>query len=293
VGAGPGARFPFVQFEFAFPLGPADGRYLTRAAPDAEPERILVLRTTGAPPRPLLGRRRARRVEDGAGPEPVPVVRATVIRTEPFDDSAAADDWLDALRGDARALEAEATDAATVLNTLLRAHRAAAADGAARDVAPAGANAVRIGYGSGDQVADGRFAAAYELPPDSPGSTVRRRAAALAPDERVAAILGGRDALLACEELVLRARADVDAARPREAALQARIALEALLSELEPAVGDDDRRAELESDREPIGRAANAALTTDPGEELNEIVVACVGRMEAALRRHRLQRTSG
>lgn len=287
-GAGPGARFAFVQFEFAFPLGPVDGRYLTRSEPDAEPERILVLRTTGAPQRPLLGRRRARRAEgDGTEPEPVPVVRATVIRTEAFDDGEAAEAWLDGLRRDAEALAEETSGAARDLNALLRAHRAAAADPATRDVAPAGANAVRVGYGSGEQVADGRFAAAYELPPGEAGSGVRRRSSALAPDERLAAILGGREEVLACEELVLRARADVDAGRPREAALQARIALEALLHELEPGA-DDAHRGELDADREPIGRAANAALTTDPPDELNEVVAGCVGRMEAALRRRRI-----
>ena len=53
-----------------------------------------------------------------------------------------------------------------------------------------------------------------------------------APEERFAALLGGRESPLAAEELVLRARADLDAGRPREAALQARVALEALLAEL-------------------------------------------------------------
>ena len=52
------------------------------------------------------------------------------------------------------------------------------------------------------------------------------------PEERYAAILGGRDRGLAGEELVLRARMDLDAGRVREAALQARVALEALLAEL-------------------------------------------------------------
>jgi hypothetical protein len=276
----PGARFRFVQFEFAFPLGPPDGRYLTRSAPDAEPERIVVLRTTGAPPRPLLGRAKAKRVEGAEAPEPLPVVRATVIRTEPFETDEGAAEWLDRLRRDRDgALREEADDAARELNALLRAHRAAAADPTVRDVAPAGANAVRVGYGSGDQVADGHFAEAYELPPDHPSSRVRRRAEALAPDERLAAILGGRDELLACEELVLRARADLDAGRPREAALQARIALEALLAEL----GGD----ELAAHREPVGRAANEALSGDPAAELREAVAGAVERMEAALRRRR------
>lgn len=278
----PGARFRFVQFEFAFPLGPADGRYLTRADPDADPERIIVLRTTGAPPRPLLGRRRPRRAE-GDEATAVPVVRATVIDTEPLDSAGAAKEWLDGVRGDADAHAVAADGAARELNRLLRAHRAAAADPAVRDVAPAGANTIRIGYGSGDQVADGQYAEAYDLPPHNETSKVRRRAAALAPDERLAAILGGRDEVLACEELVLRARSDLDAGRPREAALQARIALEALLAEL-GAGGSDD----LAADRDTIGRAANEALAGELAADLREAVEAAIARMETAIRRHRL-----
>jgi hypothetical protein len=281
----PGARFRFVQFEFAFLLGPADGRYLTRAEAGAEPERVLVLQTTGTVPRPLIGRRRARRSEDRAEPEAVPLVRATVINTGPFETDEGAAEWLDRLRRNRDGLEAEAAEAATELNRLLRAHRAAAADASVRDVAPAGANAVRVGYGSGDQVAEGRFTEAYDMPPDEGSGGVRRRAAALAPDERLAAILGGRDEVLACEELLLRARSDLDADRPREAALQARIALEALLAEL-----GAEADAELAGDREAIGRAANAALTGEPGEELRAAVAAAVGRMETALRRRRLGR---
>jgi hypothetical protein len=281
---GAGARFRFVQFEFAFPLGPPDGRYLTRPEPDAEPERIVVLRTAGATPRPLIGRRRPRKAEDGDEHTAVPVVRATVIDAASFETDEGAAEWLDRTRRDRDALEAEAEAAARELNALLRAHRAAAADPAARDVAPTAANAVRIGYGSGDQVAEGRFAEAYELPPDDDSSKVRRRAAALAPDERLAAILGGRDHLLACEELVLRARADIEAQRPREAALQARIALEALLAELQ----GDDAVAELGGDRDAVGRAANEALSGDPSAELQAAVAEAVGRMETALRRRRL-----
>jgi hypothetical protein len=248
----------------------------------------VVLRTTGSTPRPLLGRRRARRVGD-EGPAPVPLVRATVIRAPAHESKEAAAAWLDSLRHDREALAAEAADAARELNALLRAHRAAALDHRARDVVPAGANTVRVGYGSGDQVAEGHFADAYELPPEDDRSKVRRRAAALAPDERLAAILGGRDRALACEELVLRARADLEASRPREAALQARIALEALLAELDGADAGD-----LPADREVVGRAANEALSGEPPAELSEAVAAVVDRMEAALRRRRLGRvTSG
>lgn len=244
----------------------------------------MVLRTVGAAPRPLIGKRRAKRA-DGEGPTAVPVVRATVIDTHPLDSKEEAAAWLEDLRHDRDGHRSAAETGAADLNHLLRAHRAAAADPAVRDVAPAGANAVRIGYGSGDQVAEGRYEDAYELPPEDDRSRGRRRSAALAPDERLAAILGGRDEVLACEELVLRARTDVDADRPREAALQARIALEALLAEL-----GSEAAGELAADREPIGRAANEALTGDPPADLQEAVAAAVGRMDAALRRRRLGR---
>ena len=52
---------------------------------------------------------------------------------------------------------------------------------------------------------------------------------------------------------MLRARADLDAGRTRQAALEARVALEALLAELPDA-------AALGEHRRAIGDAANAAL---------------------------------
>lgn len=278
---GPPQRFPFVQFEFAFPLGPADGRYVTRAEPGGEPDRVVVLRTVGAPRRATISRRRQPRLEGGAGPEAVPTARASVIRLERFESEDDAERWLDGLRRDREALEAEADRAATELNALLRAHRAAAADPDVRDVAPQGATVVRAGYGTGEQVADGRFEQACELPAPSPRSRVRRRAEALAPDERLASILARREEVLACEELVLRARSDLQAGRQREAALQTRIALEAALAEL-------DDEGELEASRADVARAANEALTGEPAPELREAVAGAVDAIERALRRRRL-----
>ena len=95
-----------------------------------------------------------------------------------------------------------------------------------------------------------------------------------------------------CEELVLRARSDLDAGRPREAALQARIALEAALAELDRSPSErlaDDLRA-LEESRDAVGRAANEALGAEPAVELQEAVAEVVERIETALRRHRLHR---
>lgn len=277
-GAAP-ERFPLVQFEFAFSLGPADGRYVTRAETGGEVERVVVLKTIGAPRRSRL-RRRPRTAEPGGEPAPVPTARATVIGLERLasDDEAAR--WLEALARDDAALATHAADAARELNALLRFYRAAAADPYVRDVAPASATAVRIGYGSGDEVAEGRFTDARELPPPSPRSTTRKRAEALMPDERLAALLGRREELMACEELVLRARADLAADRPREAALQARVALEAALAELPGSEG-------LAGAREDVANAANAALEGDPDPALQDGVAAAVTAIEAALRKYR------
>ncbi len=151
-------------------------------------------------------------------------------------------------------------EAIAVLSRVLRAHRSAYADPYAWDVPAKAALVTRLGFGSGEAVADGRYADAYELP----RGRRRTRRSMEAPEERFAALLGAREELLTCEDLVLRARADLDAGRHRQAALQARIALESLLTEL----GDDvaaEHRAALEDDRGPVGEAANAALRGDLG----------------------------
>jgi hypothetical protein len=268
----PDSRFGFVQFEFACALGPSDGRYLRRSGEGGEPEWIVVLRTLGAKERRLLGGRRPQAVWEADEPEPVPTVRATLIGARRIDD---ADAWLDGLRGDASARESEVGRALRELNAVIRAHRAAAADPYAAEVSRGRANVVRIGYGTGEKVAEGRFDAAYEVP----APAQRSQAEGLAPQERLAAIMSGSAPVLASEELVLRARLDLDAGRSREAALQARIALEALLAEL-PEAG------ELAAHRDAVAAAANAALEGDvPMDAVTEAVTAMRGALAHHARR--------
>jgi len=275
--------FGFVQLEFGFLLGPADGRYLIRAAEQAEPEFVVVLRTLGAPRRRFLERRRRPRAVRGAEPTPVPTTRVGVIAAEPFASPKEAEDWLRRLRRDRERLHSEVERGMRQLDRLMHAHRAAAADPYARDLRPELALAVRVGHGTGEQVADGRFSSAYEVPPTGKRA---RRIERLSPQERLAAMIGGHEDVLVSDELVLRARADVDAGRPREAALQARIALECVLEELPPAALGD-LRAELEGDREGVSEAAAAALAGEPPRPLAARVEAAVQRMEKAIRRHR------
>jgi len=272
--------FRFVQVEVPWPLGPADGRYVVRRHAGADAEHVLVLTTLGAAQR----RKRAKRKERGAEPEPepTPVVtgRATVIPAAPLESAGAAQAWLaDADR------EAEALVAFTVLNAGLHAQRVATADPYARDVGRGDALVVRLGWGEGEQVAEGRWSGAVELPPHVGGR--RRGDAALRPQERLAALLGGRDAVLACEELTLRARTDIDAGRLREGALQLRVALDAALSELEAWRGRSDmgdRLDELAHEHEAAVTAADSALRGGLDEAAATDVTRALGRLEAALR---------
>jgi hypothetical protein len=217
-----------------------------------------------------------------ASAEPVPTSRATVISPQPFGDRAQADAWLAERRADADLASEEARNAVSVLNRALHAHRVAVADPHTREVSAEQALVVRVGFGSGDAVAEGRYAEAYELA----GTRARTRRSMEAPEERFAALLGGREGILACEELVLRARADLDSGRPREAALQARIALESVLAELTDMA--ESRRSSLESDRATVADAANAALSGELGQTLERPLEAVIERMESALRARRL-----
>ena len=133
-------------------------------------------------------------------------------------------------------------------------------------------------------MADGDWSEAVEPPP---AGGRRRREAVLRPQERLAALLGGRDAALACEELALRTRLDVDAQRSREAALGLPVALEAALAELEPwrdEGGLGPRLEELRSLRGSVGDAAAAALAGGLADDEIAIVNGALGRLEAALR---------
>ena len=242
-----------------------------------------MLTTLGAPERRRLRKRRGRSVEEAA-PAPGPTTRATLVRPDPFGGEDDARSWLAQLRGDRDRAEAELTAAVRHLARALHAHRVARADPYARDVSADQALVVRIGFGDGEAVAEGRYAEAWELPPESR----RTRRSMEAPEERFAALLGAREQVLACEELVLRARADLDAGRFRQAALQARVALEGVLAEL----GGDmpaDRRAALEADRHAVGEAANSALRGQLPTPMAEAVAAAAGRMEAVLTARRLR----
>jgi len=269
--SGAGSAFGFVQLELPWVLGPADGRYVVRSrGADTTPEHVLVLATLGAPERRLLRGRRARGAPAEPDPTPVATARATVIAAEPFADDGAAQRWLAAI--DARP---EVLRALAVLNRALAAHRVASADPHVREAGLEQALALRLGYGAGDEVARGLWTQARELPLTGSGHGRSRRPAALRPQERFAALLGGRDRALACEELTLRARS-------------LGLALRTALAELprsSPAPDLANRVQELSAHEPEVARLAHTALR-DPvsPEDSVKVLVPALERLEAALR---------
>lgn len=277
--SGDAKLFRFAQFEFPWLLGPEPGRYVLRPVRGEPPEQILVIATLGAPQRRLLGGRRPKDAAPAPEPTPVATSRVTVIDADPLADEPAARAWMKVVSGGDAA--ARLDEALRTLNGLLRVHRAASADPLVREAGREQALVARLGYGEGEQVADGRWTAALDVPHRAER---QRREAALRPQERLAAVLGGRDTVLACEELTVRARQDLDAGRGREAALQLRVAFEAALAELDGRQDLAERLDGLREQRGAVGEAANAALAGELGAEELVSVEGVLERLEAALR---------
>jgi hypothetical protein len=241
-----------------------------------EAQQVLVISGIDAPRRLRRGARRPRPAEPG--PAPVEVTRATVVAAATLEGEAAADAWL------ATAGAETVADALTVLNRALHARRIATADPYLAEVRVADAIVTRVGYGTGDEVAEGWWTAARELP-TAPHRVARE--SALRPVERFSALLSGRDVALACELLALRARLDLDQGRDREAALQLETALSAARAELvgwRELSGMAERLDELSGLSDGVAGAAAAARAGTLDEAGRDVVERALGRLEAALR---------
>jgi hypothetical protein len=222
--------------------------------------------------------RAARRGLRRPGPAPAAATRATVVDAGALATEADAQRWLER----AAAGGPEVAAALAVLVAAVAAHRVAARDPALADPDPRRALAARVGYGTGDAVAAGRWETARDL------HSGRREGGEVDPaaQERLSALLAGRDAVLACEELVLRARGDAAHGRPREAALQLEAALATALAELAAwrgVAGMPARLEGLQGDRAAVAAAAEAARQGRLDGAHGTAVDAALRRLEAAL----------
>ncbi len=297
----PERLFIFMQLEFPWALGPADGRYLLRERVEDEPERVVVLGTLepkrGAAREPR--RRRGallERLGSGAAslepdPQPAEVTRTRVTVIDPVSLAAEhqARAWLDELDG-----ERDIGAAVAVVNRVLHLHRIAAADPHAHEIAAAHALVIRAGWGEGEQVASGRWLHARDLTSKARGRERgrrlpgggRARTSALRPQERLAALLGARAHTLICEELALRARLDLDAGRTVHAAHELDAALSLAVAELRGERRQDlaIRIAELEQLAAGVSAEARASLPPGVAEPDEATLTHALERLEAALR---------
>jgi hypothetical protein len=282
--------FGFTQFDFAGPLAVADGRYLIR---DGEREQVLVIETLGAPPPARRRRKRPRGAEIGEPPPELPVARVTVVLAfNDFEDESTAAAWLSQATASEETIDQLVEQGITELNQALHTQSVASGDPYPQTVTPARAVVIRIGFGSGQALADGAFTSAHQVDPGlGPISRRRQRDEELRPQQRLAAVLGGREQLDSCETLLLRARADLDAGRNREAALQLRVGLEALLLELKGALRDDGHEEDmgaLGTRRHETGELANAALQGNLSSEQLQTLTELLATSERVLRRRRV-----
>jgi hypothetical protein len=195
-----------------------------------------------------------------------------VIALRPFEDERAAREWLEACR-ESDATGRELDYAIRRVNRAVHAHRLSTGDPYVSDVSATQARRARLGYGTGDELVEGTWSEAWTVSADTRAH--ERRRAILAPQEQVAMILGGHKPPFASEDLLLRARLDLAEGRPRQAALQARVAEEALRVEIG------------QGGSEPVRRIAAAALErpldADEVAELDELIA----EMERVVRRRR------
>lgn len=236
----------------------------------------VVVISDGTAPR-RVGRREPR--------DTVSVTRITVIDADPLFDDATASAWL----RDSGMPEF----GPAIFSRLVASFRAAAADPYLADIDLQRAWRTRVGYGSGEQVAEGEWTEAHEIPPPR---EPRRNRSKHRPADRLSALLSARDTVLASEELALRARLDLDFGRAREATLQLEAALTCALEELAPwrTLGDlSTRLVELETRVESVRSAATAARSGALDAAAVDTASAALERLQAALRARAIYAAEG
>ncbi len=284
-------HFPFLQLELPGETGLDVGRYLIRPAPEAEPEAVLVVTTIGAPPkRTRFFTRKPRPTDAGEDvPEALTATRLSAVQSRRPMSATEAAEWLAGLKGNTEGLSSFIDEGVTMLNRAIHAQRAASMDPYLQEVTPQKASAVRVGFGSGLQVADGTWTQALRVPSEIGG---RRSgwADSLRPQERVASVLGAKDQVSPFETLLLRARLDLDQSRPREAAMQLRAGVEALLSDVPEGVSGDELRdlEALDELRDEIAAAADEAAAGSLSDISSVAIVDGLKLSERVLRRRRI-----
>jgi hypothetical protein len=163
----------------------------------------------------------------------------------PFDDESSGSTWLKEMTTNRKRGAQELRDASRIVNRAINALRAGARDPLVQEIGVTKALAIRLGHGTGDELAEGRWTEASQLPQPRRG-----RLDDVEPQSRVAAVLAGRDEVHPAETLMLRARLDAQHGREAEARYGLRAARAAL--EEEPGPRRDQLLKELAAIEEKL-----------------------------------------
>jgi hypothetical protein len=252
-----------------------------------------VIETEGALPPARRKRRRPKQAGPDKSATVVPLSTVTLVRAyEPFGSEPEAREWLGKATG-SDSLDHLLDEAFASLNRALAAEAAATGRPFAGSPVLAQVLGAKVGYGDGDRVADGRFVEALEV--DARGGTagpLRERLGRTRPLARIAATLGDRERAAACEFLVPRVRADLDAGRVMAAGLAIENAARATVVEYDAALDDPGHHADL--DRLEAMLPDLTALTDGllsegrPWAGLAESLEEPLGLAERILRRRRV-----
>jgi hypothetical protein len=166
----------------------------------------------------------------------VPVTRVTVTGIS-LEDASSGSEWLKQTLADRERGAQELRDATRIVNRALAALRAEARDPLVQEIGVTKALAIRMGHGTGDELAEGRWTEASQMPRPHRG-----RLDDVDPQSRVAAVLAGRDEVHPAETLMQRARLDAQQGRDAEARHGLQAARAALREEPGP------RRDQLEKE---------------------------------------------
>ncbi len=120
---------------------------------------------------------------------------------------------------------------------------------------------IRSGYGSGEEVVNGQWSDAVELPPL--GS--KRRRSILDPHERLTGLIGGKEDAYQFETLALNSRLSLDGELYTTAALQLDLALDVAAEELKGGA-ESDSLVTVASGVESIADAAVGGTTLGEAE---------------------------
>lgn len=266
---------PFTQLELTSSIGVEPGRYFVGDSDGSGG--VLLVGTFGGSAARMLPRSwgRSSRAAEATGSSPVPLAVATLARpADGFADAGEGAELIKRLKDGERLREDLVGAAIDAVNTAIGAYRAAARDPFLVEITRDDARAVRLGWGTAEQLDAAGWEQAISVEPTSAGRVAWSQT--LEPATRVAEALSGADPVKQSEELLVRVLLDL--AMGRRAAALLGMAAAAELGRAEGLLGES-LGAELQAEARVL---ADAELSA-PGTAETSSIEKLARRLDSAL----------